>query len=76
MTNSVPMADILLVVGVTLLVALVFGEAFERAGVPALVGEIAAGLVLGPSVVGLIEYGETFAVFGIIDAVLLLSFRR
>jgi Kef-type K+ transport system membrane component KefB len=65
------MADILLVVGVTLLVALVFGEAFERVGVPALVGEIAAGLVLGPSVIGLIEYSETFAVFGTIGAMLL-----
>lgn len=65
------MADILLVVGVTLLVALVFGEAFERVGIPALVGEIAAGLVLGPSAVGLIEYSETFAVFGTIGAMLL-----
>jgi len=65
------MADILLVVGVTLLVAFVFGEALERVGEPALVGEIIAGLVLGPSIIGLIDYDETFAVFGIIGAMLL-----
>jgi len=65
------MADILLVVGVTLLVAFVFGEALERVGEPALVGEIIAGLVLGPSIIGLIDYDETFAVFGMIGAMLL-----
>jgi Kef-type K+ transport system membrane component KefB len=68
---SLLMADILLVVGVTLLVAFVFGEALERVGEPALVGEIIAGLVLGPSIIGLIDYDETFAVFGIIGAMLL-----
>jgi len=36
-----------------------------------LVGEIIAGLVLGPSIIGLIDYDETFAVFGIIGAMLL-----
>jgi len=65
------MADILLVVGVTLLVAFVFGEVLERVGEPALVGEIIAGLVLGPSIIGLIDYDETFAVFGMIGAMLL-----
>jgi Kef-type K+ transport system membrane component KefB len=65
------MAEILLVIGVTLLVAFVFGEALERVGEPALVGEIMAGLVLGPAVIGLIDYDGTFAVFGIIGAMLL-----
>ncbi|WP_235010826.1 hypothetical protein [Halobellus limi] len=67
------MVDILLVVGVTLLVAFVFGEALERVGEPALVGEIIAGLVLGPSIIGLIDYDETFAVFGMIGAMLFFS---
>jgi Kef-type K+ transport system membrane component KefB len=53
------------------LVAFVFGEVFERLGEPALVGEIIAGLVLGPSAIGLIDYDGTFAVFGIIGAMLL-----
>ncbi|AGN02875.1 sodium/hydrogen exchanger [Salinarchaeum sp. Harcht-Bsk1] len=65
------MADVLLVVGATLAVALVFGEVLERLGEPALVGEIVAGLVLGPSVVGLIDYDGTFAVFATIGAMLL-----
>lgn len=64
------MPEILLVVGVTLLVALVFGEALEYVGEPALVGEIIAGLILGPSVVGLIVYEGTFAVFATIGAIL------
>lgn len=65
------MAEILLVIGVTLLVAFAFGEVLERVGQPALVGEIIAGLVLGPSVFGLIDYDGTFAAFGIIGAMLL-----
>ncbi|WP_435075816.1 cation:proton antiporter [Halorubrum sp. HHNYT27] len=65
------MAEFLLVIGVTLLVAFAFGEVLERVGQPALVGEIIAGLVLGPSVFGLIDYDGTFAAFGIIGAMLL-----
>jgi len=65
------MAELLLVIGVTLLVAFAFGEVLERVGQPALVGEIIAGLVLGPSVFGLIDYDGTFAAFGIIGAMLL-----
>ena len=65
------MADPLLVSGVPLLVAFAFGEILERVGEPALVGEIIAGLVLGPSVVGLIDYDGTFAAFGLIGAMLL-----
>jgi len=69
--KSLVMAEILLVIGVTLLVAFAFGEILERVGEPALVGEIIAGLVLGPSVFGLIEYDGTFAAFGLIGAMLL-----
>lgn len=65
------MAELLLGIGVTLVVAFVFGEILERVGEPALVGEIIAGIVLGPSLVGLIDYEGTFAAFGIIGAMLL-----
>jgi Kef-type K+ transport system membrane component KefB len=65
------MAEILLLIGVTLLVTFVFGEVLERANQPALVGEILAGLVLGPSVLGLITYEGTFGVFGLIGAMFL-----
>lgn len=47
-SNLSVMEAVLLSVGVTLLVALVFDEALERWGEPAIVGEIAAGIVLGP----------------------------
>lgn len=41
-------AEILLSIGLLLLFAKVFGEIAERAGVASLVGEIAAGILIGP----------------------------
>lgn len=58
-----------------LVVAKVFGEIVERAGYPALIGEIGAGVLLGPSVLGFVEYGgviEFLAEIGII-ALLFIS---
>ncbi len=43
--------DLLLI----LLVAWIFGRAFERLQLPSMLGEILAGLILGPPVLGLIE---------------------
>jgi Kef-type K+ transport system membrane component KefB len=65
------MEGVLLVVGTTLLVALVLSEVAERAGEPALLGEIAAGVLLGPSGVGLLDYEGTFAVLATLGAMLL-----
>ncbi|MBI3688910.1 MAG: cation:proton antiporter [Actinobacteria bacterium] len=42
----------LLQVGILLLVAIVLGAAARRVGLPAVVGELATGIVLGPSVLG------------------------
>jgi Kef-type K+ transport system membrane component KefB len=65
------MAEILLAVGATLTVALVLGEVVERVGEPALVGEIGAGIVLGPHVAGLVDYEGTFGVLATVGAMLL-----
>ena len=65
------MVGVLLAVGATLLVALVLGEALERVGEPALVGEILTGIVLGPFVLDVVAYEDTFAVLATIGAMLL-----
>lgn len=60
--------QILLAMGVMLLFAKIFGELAERAGIASLVGEIAAGVLLGP-VLGWIVIGDFltgFLTFGVI----------
>jgi Kef-type K+ transport system membrane component KefB len=60
--------DLLLSVLVILVVARVFGEVAERLGQPCIIGEIIAGVALGPSVLNLIIPGpetEMFALLGI-----------
>ncbi len=47
--------DLLLALLLLLVVARAFGEFCQRVRVPALVGEIAAGIVLGPSALGLLS---------------------
>jgi Kef-type K+ transport system membrane component KefB len=56
-----------------ILLAAKLGEAlFRRLGQPALVGEILAGVLLGPALLGWVEPGETLEVFAELGAVLLL----
>ncbi|MBS3051030.1 MAG: cation:proton antiporter [Candidatus Aenigmarchaeota archaeon] len=60
--------QILLAMGVMLLAAKILGEVFERFGIASLVGEIAAGVILGP-VLGWIVIGDFlqgFLTFGVI----------
>ena len=52
MNEGLPLMLILLIL---LLFAKVFGELCERIGVPSLTGEILAGLVLGPTLLGLVK---------------------
>ncbi len=47
-------------------------ELFKRIGQPAIVGEILAGLLIGPSVLGIVEPGETIEVFAELGVVFLL----
>lgn len=49
-----PVAALLLVVAAILVTAKLFGEVAERLGVPAVLGELVAGLVLGPGLLGVI----------------------
>jgi len=49
-----PVAALLLVVAAILITAKLFGEVAERLGVPAVLGELIAGLILGPGLLGVI----------------------
>lgn len=60
--------DILLV----LLAAKLAAEVAERIGVPAVVAEILAGIVIGPSVLGVVETTEVLQVLGELGVILLL----
>lgn len=55
-----------------LLAAKLGDEVFKRIGQPAIVGEILGGILVGPSVFGLVEIGEVLEVFAELGVVFLL----
>jgi Kef-type K+ transport system membrane component KefB len=65
-------ADVLVALFVVLLAAKLGDELFKRLGQPALVGEILAGVIIGPSLLGLVEPDETLEVFAELGVVFLL----
>ena len=65
-------ADVLVALFVVLLAAKLGDEVFKRLGQPALVGEILAGVIIGPSLLGLVEPDETLEVFAELGVVFLL----
>ncbi|MDQ5809037.1 MAG: cation:proton antiporter [Actinomycetota bacterium] len=66
------MADVLVDLFVVLLAAKVGDELFKRLRQPALVGEILAGVMIGPSLLGLVGPTETLEVFAELGVVFLL----
>ena len=67
-----PVADTLTDLFVVLLAAKLGDELFRRLGQPGLIGEIAAGVIVGPAVFGLVEPTETLEVFAELGVVFLL----
>jgi Kef-type K+ transport system membrane component KefB len=57
---------------VVLLAAKLGDEVFKRIGQPAIIGEILGGVLIGPSVFGLVEVGEVIEVFAELGVVFLL----
>jgi Kef-type K+ transport system membrane component KefB len=57
---------------VVLLAAKLGDEVFKRIGQPAIVGEILAGVLIGPSLLGWVEPGEVLEVFSELGVVFLL----
>lgn len=65
--------DVILQILLLLIGAKLFGELVERLGYPpALIGEIAAGILLGPSLLGWVTTNETLEVFADIGIIVLL----
>jgi Kef-type K+ transport system membrane component KefB len=65
-------ASVLTNLFVVLLAAKLGDEVFKRIGQPAIVGEILGGVLVGPSVLGLVEVGEVLRVFSELGVVFLL----
>jgi len=65
-------ADVLTDLFLVLLAAKLGDEVFKRIGQPAIVGEILGGVLVGPSVLGLVEVGEVLRVFSELGVVFLL----
>ena len=72
MPNTPTAGDILLDLLVILVAAKAVAELAERLGLPAVAGEMVAGVLVGPSVLGLVEPGPVLAVLGELGIVLLL----
>jgi Kef-type K+ transport system membrane component KefB len=64
--------DILLAILAILVLAKVLGELVERVGYPALIGEIAAGVILGPSLLNLVAHDDVIEALSTIGVILLL----
>lgn len=64
--------EVLLDILIVLLAAKAAAELAERVGLPAVVGEIVAGVLIGPSVLGLVEGGEVLHVLAELGVILLL----
>ncbi len=72
MEHAFDLGAFLLAFGAALFGAKLFGELAERIGQPAVLGELLAGIVLGPSVIGLVPLSEGILVLAEIGVVLLL----
>lgn len=64
--------EVLVDLFVVLLAAKIGDEIFKRIGQPAIIGEILAGVLVGPAVLGWVEVGETLEVFAELGAIFLL----
>ncbi len=65
-------SEILFDLFLVLLAAKIGDEIFKRLGQPAIVGEILAGVAIGPSLLGIVEPGEVLEVFAELGVIFLL----
>jgi Kef-type K+ transport system membrane component KefB/predicted amino acid-binding ACT domain protein len=70
--TSVDAAELLLAITLVLAFAKLGAELAERVGIPAVIGEIAAGLVLGPSLLDWVELDETMRFLAELGVIMLL----
>ena len=69
---NVEHGEILLALFIMLAAAKVMAEVFERLKMPSVVGEILAGVVIGPSVLGWVQPSEVISVLAEIGVIFLL----
>ncbi|MFY9551210.1 MAG: cation:proton antiporter [Thermoanaerobaculia bacterium] len=72
MEHGIDLGALLLAFASALVGAKLFGELAERVGQPAVLGELLAGVVLGPSVLGLVPLSDGIFLLAEIGVVLLL----
>jgi Kef-type K+ transport system membrane component KefB len=72
MEHGIDFGAVLLAFAAALFGAKLFGELAERVGQPAVLGELVAGILLGPSVLGLVPLSDAIFVLAEIGVVLLL----
>lgn len=72
MNNSVATHDFFLILLIVLLTARVFAEVANRLHLPSVIGELVAGVVLGPSLLGWVEPIEAIRLMAEIGIILLL----
>ena len=72
MEHGIDLASFLLAFGCALLAAKLLGELAERLGQPAVLGELVAGVLLGPSVLGLVPLSAGILLVAEIGVILLL----
>jgi Kef-type K+ transport system membrane component KefB len=72
MEHGVDFGAVLLAFAAALFGAKLFGELAERVGQPAVLGELLAGVLLGPSVLGLVPLSDAIFVLAEVGVVLLL----
>lgn len=65
--------SIFLDIALVLVVAKIAAELAERIGIPAVIGEITAGIILGPSVFGLVETTDALRVLAEVGVIVLLA---
>ena len=58
---------------IILIVAKIAAELFERIRVPAVLGEIIAGIVIGPSMLGLIDPSDAMRILAEVGVIILLA---
>lgn len=71
-SSSLDLARVLLDLAIILVVAKLAAELAERVGIPAVVGEIVAGILIGPSVISLVTNSDSLFVLAEIGVILLL----
>jgi len=64
--------DIIIGLIAILVLAKVLGEVAERLGYPSMIGEIIAGIILGPTILGLVHFDDTISLFADLGIIALL----